>query len=344
MQQVRQLKQFFFGILMMGIVAGVFGLSGCTESSPTTVVSQGSNDTGLVWTVQNSEFSGFDQLFSVTWTGNQLVGLGARYSDTSQFTSSLIMTSSNATTWAIPSSAVITNASLNSVIWAGSQFVAVGVFYDSNTSLTFSFVMTSPTGAVWTPRTLQTSQALLSVTWTGTQLVAVGNSNAILTSADGITWRAQNPGISQLDLASVIWTGTQVVAVGSNADDSGGVLTSPDGIHWTQRAVTAAQGLSSVIMADSQLVAVGGATILTSKDKGVTWTNVLESNAVGQQPSIVFGDHTLIVTNYGNSMLISKDTGAIWTIAENPAYVGSLTWTGSQFVGVTQNSGIVTSP
>src|SRR4051812_6792240 len=64
-------------------------------------------------------------------------------------------------------------------------------------------------------------------------------------------------------LTAVAWTGAQLVAVG----DSGTILTSPDGITWTNRSSGTDQGLSSITWTGTQLVAVGGlGTILTSPD------------------------------------------------------------------------------
>lgn len=44
-------------------------------------------------------------------------------------------------------------------------------------------------------------------------------------------WTQRNPLPTDAHLHSVVWTGSQLVAVGWN----GTILTSPDGITWTQQ-------------------------------------------------------------------------------------------------------------
>ncbi|TMH41738.1 MAG: hypothetical protein E6H56_06985 [Betaproteobacteria bacterium] len=58
--------------------------------------------------------------------------------------------------------------------------------------------------------------------------------------------------------------GTEFVAVGG-ASNSGTILTSPDGVTWTQRASGTVNTLSGVAWSGTKLVAVGNTgTALTS--------------------------------------------------------------------------------
>lgn len=53
--------------------------------------------------------------------------------------------------------------------------------------------------------------------------------------------------------------------------DSGGILTSLDGVNWTRRDTGFVSPLLSVVWTGKQLVAAGTNVIVTSPD-GITWT------------------------------------------------------------------------
>ena len=99
-------------------------------------------------------------------------------------------------------------------------------------------------------------------------MVAVGYNGSIMTSPDGVNWISQNSGTKK-DLTGVTWTGHLLVAVGfdpmdSNQPDSSNkgtaLLTSPDGVTWTERNSGSAKFTASplsVVWTGTQLVAVG---------------------------------------------------------------------------------------
>ncbi len=101
-------------------------------------------------------------LYSVTWSGNQVVAVGDY---------GTILTSVDGVSWMARNSG--TSNRLNSVTWTGSELVAVG---------SAGTILTSPDGAIWTAENSGWNQQLYSVVATGTQLVAVGEDGVILTS------------------------------------------------------------------------------------------------------------------------------------------------------------------
>ena len=114
------------------------------------------------WTVQNSGTNA--PLYSVTWTGNQLVAVGEE----------IILTSPDGINWTVRASMSPTfQCILNYVTWTGSQLVALD--YEGA-------ILTSPDGITWTTQQSGTRYPLTSVTWTGNKLVAVGALGTILTS------------------------------------------------------------------------------------------------------------------------------------------------------------------
>ncbi|MEW6426450.1 MAG: RHS repeat-associated core domain-containing protein [Thermodesulfobacteriota bacterium] len=119
--------------------------------------------------------------------------------------------------------------------------------------------------------------------------VVVGDGKTVLTSADGLVWQTGTLPVEIsptaaayrcLDTEAVTGRclGGIFVVVGGN-----GILTSPDGLSWTERKPTPAvqpanlfQSLKAVVFDGSHFVAVGGsgsARILTSAD-GLSWTDV----------------------------------------------------------------------
>jgi hypothetical protein len=92
------------------------------------------------------------------------------------------------------------------------------------------------------------------------------------------------------------------VAVGNG----GTILTSPDGVSWTQRTSGTSNSLSGVTYRNGTFVAVGlGGTILTSPD-GVTWTqrtsgtrNWLSGVTYGNGPSWRWGDGPILTSPDG---------------------------------------------
>jgi len=178
--------------------------------------------------------------------------------------------------------------------WNGTLYVAVGQL---------GVVMTSNDALTWTrrqlPPTLPLNQ-LSSVAWSGSTWAAVGSGGSgqavIVTSADGVVWSFsyQTGGCSdpstcppQQALSKIIWDGTQFVCVGQESTPGNGptalIMTSPDGMTWTQRAsgmipVGSDEGLGMASVASSGNILVaagqaadGTAAVWTSTD-AVSWT------------------------------------------------------------------------
>jgi hypothetical protein len=70
-------------------------------------------------------------------------------------------------------------------------------------------------------------------------------------------------------ITGVAWSGAVFAAV----SNSGGILTSSDGITWIPRASGTATRLLAITWGGSRFVAVGDFVLLVSSD-GITWTAV----------------------------------------------------------------------
>jgi hypothetical protein len=114
--------------------------------------------------------------------------------------------------------------------------------------------MTSPDGEAWTPQTSGTTAFLSGIAWDGHQLVVVGDT-AFVTSPDAATWTAHAWGALPA-AAAIAWNGHDFVAVG----DHGAVLSSFDGLGWTQLPALTNHPLSAVAASaypDVRFVAAG---------------------------------------------------------------------------------------
>ena len=226
------------------------------------------------------------------------------------------------------------------VVWSGTQFVAVG-----------SEVLTSPDGIHWAhPKTFGSLQYLYGITWSGTTFVAVGGdgqgdihnpvSPMILTSPDATAWTAQSAGTMNGALFGAAWSGETFAAVGGD----GAILTSPDGVTWTQRNSDPTYGLYAVAWNGSIFAAVGGQyntlyarpVILTSAD-GITWTrrNTEDAGAFGTLWGITYAHDTFVAVGDTQAPMTSHD-GITWSLQHSTTVplLRSVAWTGALFVAV----------
>jgi hypothetical protein len=184
------------------------------------------------------------------------------------------------------------------------------------------------------------SGSLQVLIWTGSLYVAVGNSGAIVTSPDAVTWTSRASGTTN-QLVDVIWTGSQFVAVGA----LGTILTSPDGITWTSRTSNTANSLSQVASNGTTLVAAGASgTLLTSPD-GITWSVV--TTGTTQSLLVAFGNGIFLVVETGSSGFgrVSSN-GTTWTSITVPFTPTSLGWLPTNQIfamGVLSSANIVTT-
>jgi hypothetical protein len=160
----------------------------------------------------------------------------------------------------------------------------------------------------------------------------------------GTTWTLRNLGNPPLGVA--YGNGT-FVAVGW----FGTILTSPDGVTWTARALGTSGWLEGVTYGNGLFVAVGytgtivgySGTILTSPD-GVNWT-LQASGTSNLLYGVTYGDGLFVVVGSGGAILTSPD-GVTWTrqTAVTRNWLYGVTYGNGTFVAVGEYSTILTSP
>lgn len=197
----------FYGVACSSTVCVAVGKGGALFASTN----------GISWSPGTSGTS--NDLNAITWSGSIFVGVGVNGTS---------ITSSNGTTWKPGGTNNVTNV-FYGVNWSGAKSLFVAA--EGNNMNTGGTLHTSTDGLNWTARTISgTTNVLYDTTSSGTTFVGVGSYGTIVTSADGVTWKALSsaPG-GQYYLYGTVWANSQFVAVG---DDST-ILVSSDGANWT---------------------------------------------------------------------------------------------------------------
>ena len=114
------------------------------------------------------------------------------------------------------------------------------------------------------------SQATAEVAHGNSQYVATGSGAVnIQSSTTGVTWVSENTGTGS-GLA-VVWDGTIGLWCVVGDDTGSWIVTSPDGLAWTERTAIGSNLFNGVASNGTVFVAVGaGGAIETSAD-GITW-------------------------------------------------------------------------
>jgi len=197
----------------------------------------------------------------------------------------------------------------------------------------FGSIFTTIDGIVWTQRT-----SPFPYTYINDRGVAYGNGICIImsqtgytTSTDGITWSSIQPYPIPYPMYHsfyyIIYAAGLFVTVGHD------ILTSPDGVNWTQQ--TNPGGTWTCVTYGNGLFVATGAGIMTSPD-GANWT-------------IQSAPHNGYTIAYGNGIFVALDAnlmtstdGINWTSQTPPTGVGyvwlSVTYGDGIFVAV-QNGG-----
>jgi len=189
--------------------------------------------------------------------------------------SGAIYTSTNGVDWTARSSGK--SGLLMNVNGDGPLWVAVGEG---------GALITSTNGVNWVSRTSPTNALFRGVAYGNGIYVACGDNGALVRSTDGATWSTVASGTT-LSLQGVgygeefVDTGdtnappvgtAQFVVVGA----SGLILTSTNGLNWTQRTSGTTVWISDATYGNGYYVAVGNTRILRSAD-AVTWSFVTNS-------------------------------------------------------------------
>ncbi|MHB8425862.1 MAG: hypothetical protein ACYDB9_12070, partial [Gammaproteobacteria bacterium] len=322
---------------------GTFVIVAHTSSSVTKIFS--STDGGVTWTTQSIPTLQDPSVYAA-FNGTEFVAMGLNVAGT--FGGS-IMTSTDGVTWSAHTSPFPTTSFPIAITAAGTTFVAMlqSGKISANVATPID-IETSPDGVTWSPQPNNNLPAPWSqnipkqISYTGSEYLVVGADAYIATSTDLQNWSYLSPVQTQTynHLRGVHWINTQFFAVGD--DDT--VLTSPDGIHWTNEnvVVTTPNNLRDIAFNGTRYVGVGSnGTVLTSAD-GINWTatQITPATPSGTSFEALVWSGSLFVAVGTSGVIYTSPDGLTWT-QQNSGTLDNLwgiAWTGSRFVVVSDST------
>lgn len=244
---------------------------------------------GVDWTMR----VGSADFVSVIWDGTQFMALDY---------SGLIFRSSDGLDWvstaAVPTGGILSVYS--DLIWESSLSRYVALKGDA--------IYSSEDGETWTERYNDTFLSSQSIIWTGTQFMVAGFNGNMIVSSDGISWSKNPINLNTTHFYDVAWAEPLGLYVAISGYD---VLTSNDGVTWTEQLDVTTSLLQSIIWTGSRFVIVGNSGTIISSTDGFSWDD----------SSIAYGPFLKDVIQYGSVLL------AVGTNGDALVSGDQLTWT-----------------
>ena len=314
---------------------------------------------GTTWTKPTTTGLPVASIRGIAASNNLYVAAGDPY-DSSGTGTTYVYTSTDATTWTARTTATHMEPTLR-VAYPGD-----GYFYMLGSS---GSLARSSNGTSWSPVLAPggrgapgngQSNMLTTVAYNGTMWVAGGQFGSIFTSTDGFTWTSRRAAQCCGNIAGIAWGAgltTPVFAALGYTTNASYILTSPDGITWTQAYPTSGSLLGYPIG-----VAYGGPTVgfaavggnsgtgttyaITSLD-GVTWTPsaTAGTEVTGGLADLTFGGGQFVLGGWVGS---PTPSGVIWTSPDGASWTqqsvvgssafGPLGYGNSTYVALARNS------
>ena len=267
----------------------------------------GAQPFGQVWTYH--AMGGSFSFRDVSYGQNLFVAVGL---------GGVIKTSPDGVTWTSRTASVAAN--FNDVAYANGTFVAVGGTVVGVTEP----VTLSADGVTWTNPTTPFTGTMNGVSFGNDIWVAVGSQVSAVSTDNGDTW-TKYTGISALALAQGLSYGNGVFF----AAGIGSVITSPDGVTWTDRQISGAGVFLDVAFGNQLFVALDGAGRIYTSTDSVNWTQRRQNDGDTWR-SLVYGNGMFVAfadTAGGDGAMYSID-GVTWTKMTG---VPNYAWYGSTF-------------
>lgn len=265
-------------------------------------------------------------LYSITYDNNKFVVAGG----INNKTSGIIAIYDTSDRIAEPS---IPGRSLYSITYGNNRFVAVG---------RWGTIITSSDLKMWSILWQETEiHSNNAITYANDQFIMIAGQACIRTSS-GKTWTHIYTGDPNAILTSITYGNNLYVAVGKDAK----ILTSPDGIKWTQQPLkTPFLGFhfSSVTFGSNKFVAVGyykynegsfAGFVCTSPD-GVSWT-IDRWPGLPRLTSVTHGNNLFVAVGRSGEILVLKEGDTNWvgpaSLTDQTLY--SVVYGNNQFVAM----------
>jgi hypothetical protein len=278
------------------------------------------------WSVQTSGSNW--ALYDVEWTGEEYIAVGH---------SGTLMTSVDTVNWTaqLPSEG-FNDLYFQSVAWNNSTFVATALTPDYEEGV----FAVSDNGWDWTlvPATGQVMP--YGITWGDGLFVAVSTiSDIVKTSSDGLLWNDHllDPPYS---LRDVTWSSemSKYVAVGHR----GTLLTSDDGVTWTEKTSNTSSTLISVSCDSARCIAVGASGAVTMSTDGAAWA--AQTISTEHLYDVAHNLTGFVAVGTGGVIFFTAD-GSTWSPQASGTTVDlrSVGWVGDSFVAGTRAGSILSS-
>ena len=171
----------------------------------------------------------------------------------------------------------------------------------SEYSWSFNTIGRSSPDTGWSLRASGTSVYLTDVVWTGDGFIAVGITSTVVTSSDGISWRASQISVEDNYLASIAHCGDALMIVGWHQQSyQPRTFVSTDGISWIP-AISfsdSSKTLIDVAHTGTHYIAVGGWGVAMESPDGLHWTRIIDLWDVSAFKAALWHDSKLFAVGY----------------------------------------------
>jgi hypothetical protein len=179
-------------------------------------------------------------------------------------------------------------------------------------------VLTTTDGVTWTPGHVFAPWMVMDFHWDGSAFVAVAvdvslYNGKILRSTDLVTWTDVHTGVPGMH--GVAWNGTRYVAVGIY----GTILTSVDGVSWSEATTGSAASFLGVAWSGSQFAVVGSPSAVMTSSDGLSWTNRTAPEANQSVRNVVWNGSEFVAFGLMSEVWASAD-GVTWEARSTGAY------------------------
>jgi hypothetical protein len=269
------------------------------------------------FTLIDTNYTGFSDII---WVNNLniYIGISSLSSTSPQFFNKPIIMSSDGINWTYYTTNIYQTFSgnLSSIAWASS----LSLLFISTTN---GLIFRSSDGLTWTQCTTPSPSlsGFTKIVWASSinRLVCIGagggnGSSRIIYSSNGITWTySLSYSFSTSTLADITWSnalGLFVAVFNNNNSDS--ILTSIDGINWTNRtALTTGYTLNKIIWIDSLgKFFIGGNQYNLYSSNGINWsvisTQVFDNSYINITNKLEWIDNLNILVTYATTSLNSS--------------------------------------
>ncbi|WP_217593543.1 S-layer homology domain-containing protein [Cohnella sp. GbtcB17] len=259
---------------------------------------------GVNWASRTSGINTSYILYDVAYGNGTYTAVGS---------SGVVVTSSNGgVNWTSQTSGYA--YSLTDVAYGDGRFVALG---GQNRTL-----FSNDDGVSWRTSGTNYSTAY-GISFVNEHYVAVGDSGAILTGANGVSWTNQSSGTT-IPLTSAAYGNGTYVAVGETT-----ILTSPDRVNWTSRMNGTLSTLLGMAYLNGMFMGVGATGTIVASGDGANWTT-RTSGTPNHLYGVAYAEDLYVAVGLNGTVVTSAD-GASWT--------KQTSGTSSQLTGIAYGNG-----